>query len=111
VTGRIPPLALVGVLVLAGLASGCAGGPTSSSLSFAQMQSLNPGVSAGWILEEYPFGRVDRAPNGQVRTVRYDVTDPQGNTQTVTLGFDENEVLARKQYSGPIVRPPPTTNP
>jgi hypothetical protein len=98
---------MLGSLALLAALAGCAGGPTRS-LSFAQMQSLNPGVSAAWVLEEYPFGRVEHGPDGRVRSVRYPVTDPQGRAHSVTLTFDGNEVLASKSYSGPIVRPPAT---
>ena len=88
--------------------AGCAGGP-SGRLSFAQMQSLNPGVTAGWVLEEYPFANPEHGPDGRVRTIRLPVTDPQGRAQSVTLVFDANEVLVEKRYSGPIVRPTTTT--
>ena len=84
----------------------CGSGP-SSALSFGQMQSLNPGVSAEWILEEYPFARAERGPDGRVRTIRMPVQDPQGKSHSVALVFDANEVLVEKRYSGPIVRPPP----
>jgi hypothetical protein len=112
---RPGPGAFAALAALAALAAastggaGCASGSTRT-LSFAQMQSLNPGVHAEWVLEEYPFGRVERGTDGRVRTVRYGVTDPLGKAQSVTLRFDANEVLAGKQYSGPIVRPP-TPNP
>jgi hypothetical protein len=98
-------VALVASVALLAPLAGCGSGP-ARSLSFAQMQSLNPGVHAGWVLEEYPFARPERGPDGRVRTVRLPVTDPQGRPQSVTLAFDANEVLVEKRYSGPIVRPP-----
>ncbi len=98
-------------LALALAWGGCAGGPTSRTLSFAEMQSLNPGVTASWVLDEYPDGRVERGPDGRVRSIRYPVTDPLGKAQSVTLTFDANEVLADKRYSGPIVRPPTAVGP
>jgi hypothetical protein len=79
--------------------------PGGRTLSFAQMQSLNAGVSGEWILEEYPFASgVERWPNGKVRSMRYAVTDPQGRTESVVLTFGEDGVLSGKRYSGPIVR-------
>ena len=107
----IPALAWWGVTSLGALSlPGCAGGPTRS-LSFAQMQSLNPGVSAAWVLEEYPYARPERGPDGRVRTIRLPVTDPHGKAHSVTLLFDANEILAEKRYSGPIVRPPTQDGP
>ena len=70
------------------------------------MQTLNPGVEADWVLAEYPFGEVARRADGSVERITYRVNDPQGETQTVVLFFDARGVLQRKQYSGPIVRPP-----
>jgi hypothetical protein len=108
----VPALAWSAVLWVGSLSfPGCASGPTTSSLSFAQMQSMNPGVPADWVMEEYPFGRAERGADGRVRTIRLPVTDPQGKSHSVTLLFDANEVLAEKRYSGPIVRPPPMREP
>lgn len=82
-------------------------GPTTDSLTFAQMQSLNPGISAGWILSEYPFARdVRRRPDGSIAQMGYLVTDPLDDTRAVLLLFDANGVLREKRYGGPIVRPP-----
>jgi hypothetical protein len=101
------PTAAVATFLHALLLVACAGGPGGRRLSFAQMQSLNPGVSGEWILDEYPFaGRVDRRPDGTLRSMRYPVEDPLGRGQSVELEFDERGVLSEKRYSGPYVRPP-----
>jgi hypothetical protein len=98
-------LALLSALLVAGCRS--IAGPTTDSLSFADMQSLNPGVSGSWILAEHPYARdVDRGPDGRIRRLTYWVTDPNGKPRGLVLRFDANEVLVEKQYGGPIVRPP-----
>jgi hypothetical protein len=96
---------LAGALALS--VAACAGGPSKNTLSFAQMQSLNPGVDADWIRDEYPFaGSVQRWPDGAIRSMRYPVTDPMGKARSVTLVFDQRGVLTEKRYSGEYVRPP-----
>jgi hypothetical protein len=82
------------------------GNPVADTLTYAQVQSLNPGVEAAWLLEEYPFGSVQRDEVGRVRVVTYAVTDPTGEGQTLVLYFDEREFLQNKSYSGRILRPP-----
>lgn len=94
----LPLLALL--FVLAGCAAGSGG-----RLSYANVQSLNPGVTAQWVLREFPQGQVRRGLDGRVQTIRYRVTDPRGSPQTLELGFDANEVLREKRYSGSVVRP------
>ena len=94
---------LLAILAIAGLAA-CAS-PMGNKLSYAQVQSLNPGVSASWVLSEFPFGKAQRAPDGKVQAISYNVKDPQGKSQSLRLDFDQNEVLRRKLYSGPVVKP------
>lgn len=94
-------------LLLLLTACGTFRGPTTDSLSFAQMQSINQGVSATWLLSEYPFARdVRRRPDGTIAQMGYIVTDPLDDTRAVLLLFDEREVLVEKRYGGPIIRPP-----
>ena len=98
-------------LLLPLLLAACSGiaVPGVKTLSFAEMQSLNPGVAASWILAEYPFARdVDRGPDGRVARMTYWVNDPTGKARGLVLKFDGNEVLSEKQYGGPLIRPPPT---
>jgi len=95
-----PVTLLAALLLLAGCAAGKGG-----RLSYANVQSLNPGVSARWVLQEFPQGQVARGPDGKVRSIRYRVTDPRGSPQTLELGFDANEMLREKRYSGGVVRP------
>lgn len=108
---RIPALVIAAALL--GLLPGCrsSAGATPGTLSFAQMQSINQGVSAEWLLAEYPFARnVRRHPNGSVAQLGYLVTDPQDNGRSLTLFFDESGVLTRKNYAGRFVRPPIETD-
>ena len=100
----------MGVLVLL---CGCSSvaSPTADTLSFAQMQALNPGVDGEWILSEYPFARdVQRRSDGSLARMGYWVTDPQGKTRPLMLHFDGTGTLQQKQYGGPLVRPPPRSD-
>lgn len=89
-------------------ACGSFAGPTDRSMSFAAMQSLNAGVDGEWVLREHPDGRdVVRDPRtGRVRRLSYWVRDPGGDNRPLVLHFDEQGILARKDYGGPIIRPP-----
>lgn len=100
-------LPLLLVLVLGTACSTPFRGPQDDALTFAQMQSLNRGVSADWVIAEYPFARnVQRRANGTIAQMGYLVADPLDDTQTLVLFFDQTGVMTHKQYSGPIVRPP-----
>lgn len=88
------------------LLASCAGAAEQQRLSFATVQTLNPGVDARWVLEEFPSARgIDRGPEGRIRRIEYGVEDPQGKRRNLVLHFDEQEVLTHKQYSGRLVRP------
>jgi hypothetical protein len=77
-------------------------------MSFAHMQAINPGVDGEWIIAEYPYANgMNRRPDGSLETLAYNVTDPQGKRRKLMLHFDETSTLVRKQYAGPLVRPPP----
>jgi len=100
-------LLLVPLLAAWGLVlPGCGSNPLARTLSFAQAQALNPGVSADWILNEYPNARVSRRKDGTIARMEYRVTDPNGKTRKLFLEFDGRGVMVRKQYLGPIIRPP-----
>lgn len=88
-------------------ACGSVRGPTTKTLSFAQMQMLNEGVDGEWILSEYPDARaVSRRPDGTLQQLTYWVNDPEGRGRGLVMHFDETGTLVRKDYGGPIVRPP-----
>jgi hypothetical protein len=97
------------LLAVAWLLPAC-GSPGSSNprrLSFASMQSLNPGVEGEWIVAEFPFARnVARWPDGNLKSLGYMVEDPGGKQRPLMLHFDETGMLTRKQYGGPLIRPP-----
>ncbi|MEZ6009469.1 MAG: hypothetical protein R3F05_17145 [Planctomycetota bacterium] len=103
-------LRLVGALLLCPLAAACGSfaGPTDKGLSFATMQAMNPGVEGEWLLREYPDAReVQRDPRtGRLRRLAYWVNDPAGDNRPLVLWFDENGILTRKDYGGPLLRPP-----
>ncbi|MHC5011635.1 MAG: hypothetical protein ACYTG6_11935 [Planctomycetota bacterium] len=98
---RLRLLSLITGLVLAG----CASNPFSDTLSYGQAQTLNPGLTADWVLAEYPFGTVTRGQGNRVESIRYTVRDPHGSTQTLVLFFDAQGILRRRQYSGRVLRP------
>ena len=76
-------------------------------MSFASMQAINPGVEGDWVVAEYPFAKnVSRRPDGSLKSLGYQVEDPQGKGRPLMLHFDETGMLVRKQYGGPLVRPP-----
>ena len=97
---------LVAATVLTLLAA-CAS--SSQCLTYAQVQALNPGISACWVLSEFPGGGVTRWPDGTPKTITYQVRDPAGRRQSLQLEFDASGILTRKCYSGPVRRPPPRT--
>jgi hypothetical protein len=104
---RVRSLAACAALLLVCVACSSVASPTASTLSFAEMQSFNPGLDGEWMLAEYPFARdVTRHPNGRLARMGYWVTDPQGQTRPVMFSFDRKGILTRKEYGGPVVRPP-----
>lgn len=95
-------------LLLALAACSSVRGPGTDTLSFAQMQSINPGVSVEWLLREFPFARdIRRRPDGSIAEMGYLVVDPREDTRPVLLLIDPQGRVAQKRYGGPIVRPPP----
>jgi len=96
---RLAPLVFV-------LLAGCGSLSSERRITYATVQSLNPGVDGEWILSEYPQARsVTRRPDGRLQRMEYRVEDPQGRGQQVVLHFDEFGVLARREYSGRLLRP------
>ena len=81
--------------------------PTTQRLSYAEVQSLNPGVNVDWVVREFPNARMSRDRAGRVRQTEHGVTDPYGKSQSLFLDFNECGVCVKKTYSGTVVRPPP----
>jgi hypothetical protein len=111
---RVPPLPapIVAVCLLGAslllCACGSNGGPGGRRMNFAAMQAINPGVEGEWVVAEFPFARnVTRRPDGSLQSLGYLVEDPLGKGRPLMLHFDETGMLTRKQYGGPLVRPPP----
>lgn len=109
----LPAVLLVAVVFASVLTLGLGGcgstkGPGARRMSFSSMQAINPGVDGEWVIAEYPNARnVSRWPDGRLKSLGYNVEDPQGKRRPLMLHFDQTGTLARKQYGGPVVRPPP----
>jgi hypothetical protein len=97
-----PPRPLLPALLL--LVAGCAA-PGSGVLSYADVQALNPGASAEWILREFPSGRATRDAEGRLQELTYRVNDPAGRAQTLVLLVGPDGLVREKRYSGPVIRP------
>ena len=97
---------LVGLALSLGCLVGCGAGPSSNRLTYAQVQALNPGVTADWVLAEYPGGSVQRDQAGRVRMTEHGVTDPYGKGQSLFLEYDARGVCVKKTYTGAVLRPP-----
>ena len=94
-----PPFAILALL------AGCGSVSPSKHMSFATVQALNPGVDGRWILEEFPGGAAQRDGQGRLKRLTYTVDDPRGKSHPLVLDFDEHEILVKKDYGGPLVRP------
>jgi hypothetical protein len=99
-------LRLLGLLPIVACAVGCGVVTEDRRLTYATVQTLNPGVDSRWVLEEFPQATgLSRRPDGTIERLQYRVVDPHGHGQSLTLHFDEFGVLARKDYSGPLIKP------
>lgn len=100
------------VLVALGLSlAGCGsvsrglGLEKGTELSYAQVQTIQNGLTAGQIRDAFGEpGGLERGPDGKVRRMSYPALDAQSNRARLTLEFDAREMLVRKDFSG---RPPP----
>jgi hypothetical protein len=95
------------VLVLALAAAGCSAvGSPGKELAYADVQAVQPGLTASQVLDAYGRpARVDRGPDGRVRAIEYAATDARGAGARLLLEFDAREVLVRKRYTGAVTRP------
>ena len=91
-------------VLLAGCSSGGLG--KHAELSFAEVQVIQPGLSAGQIQEAFgPPVRVSRCQTGQITRMEYPALDAKQSRASVVLDFDGNEVLATKTFTGQILQP------
>jgi hypothetical protein len=77
-----------------------------TELSYAQVQTIQQGLSAGQIRDA--FGEpatLERAPDGKVRRMSYPTLDAQSNRARLNLEFDAREQLVRKTFTGQPPRP------
>ena len=106
------PLVLLAALALLVGCGTTGGAAKKGTLSFGQEQTINAGVSAQWLLQEFPFAKnIRRHGCGSVAQMGYRVTDPQNKGHNLTLFFDERGILVRKHYDGPLVRSPVEPDP
>ena len=78
----------------------------SSDLSFAQVQTIQPGLSAAQIKDAFgtPLN-VSRGDGGRVTRMEYAALDAKQSRSRLILDFDAREILVTKTYTGEIVRP------
>jgi outer membrane protein assembly factor BamE (lipoprotein component of BamABCDE complex) len=79
---------------------------SSSDLSFAQVQTIQPGLSAAQIKDAFgtPLN-LTRGDGGRVTRMEYAALDAKQSRSRLILDFDAREILVTKTYTGEIVRP------
>jgi hypothetical protein len=92
---------LVAILCLAACRSG-----RGAELTYGQVQSIHPGLTADQVIDAFgPASRMDRGPDGRVRTMDYAAQDGRGNGARLMLEFDERQVLVSKRFTGAVTKP------
>jgi hypothetical protein len=82
------------------------GGRSGDELSYAQVQSIQPGLTATQVLDSFPSpGRMSRGPNGKVTELDYAAMDAKQGKARLVLGFDANEVLVSRRFTGAPLKP------
>jgi hypothetical protein len=91
---------------LALLALGACRGGGGSELSYGQVQSVHPGLTADQVVDAFgpPF-RADRGPDGRVRTMEYAATDGRGSRARLYVDFDGAERVSGKRFTGAVTKP------
>ena len=111
----LPALAFPLAVVLVPFVGGCSavsgvgrglGLSKDTGLSFAQVQSIQPGLSAAQVRDAFgaPLNMA-RGSDGRVTRMEYVALDAKKSRERLVLGFDEREILVTKTYSGEILRP------
>jgi len=91
------------LLAAALLLPGCRSvvGRKGAELSYAQVQTIQQGLSAGQIRDAFGDpGGLERGPDGKVRRMSYPALDAQSNSARLNLEFDAREQLVRKSFTG-----------
>ena len=79
---------------------------SASDLSFAQVQTIQPGLSAAQIKDAFgaPLN-LYRGEGGRVTRMEYAALDAKKSRSRLNLDFDAREILVTKTYTGEIVQP------
>jgi hypothetical protein len=103
----MPRRALVALAALAVGGAGCSAvGSPGRELAYADVQAVQPGLTAPQVLDAYGQpARVERGPDGRVRAIEYAASDARGSNARLYLDFDAREVLVRKRFTGAATRP------
>ena len=79
---------------------------SATQLSYAQVQSIQPGLSAPQIRDAFgPPMSAARGPEGRVSRMEYVALDAKQGRARLILEFDARETLVTKTYTGEISRP------
>lgn len=79
---------------------------SATQLSFAQVQAIQPGLSAAQVRDAFgPPMNAARGPDGRVTRMEYAALDAKQTRARLILDFDARETLVNKTYTGEIVRP------
>ena len=82
------------------------GGRSGAELSYAQVQAIQPGLSATQVIEAFGSpGRERRGPDGKIQVLDYAALDAQNGHARLVLGFDAREVLVEKGFTGGVLKP------
>jgi hypothetical protein len=78
----------------------------ANELSFGQVQTIQPGLSAAAIRDSFgPPVNTSRSPEGRVVRMEYAALDAKKSRARLILDFDASERLVTKTYTGEILRP------
>ena len=84
----------------------CSGLKKGDGLSYAQVQTIQPGLSAAQIRDSFgPPMSAARGPEGRVTRMEYAAMDAKQSRARLILEFDARETLVTKTYTGEVVRP------
>ena len=82
------------------------GGRSGAELSYAQVQAIQPGLTATQVLDAFgPAGRERRGADGRVQVLDYAALDAKNGHARLVLAFDGREVLTEKTFTGGVLTP------
>jgi len=99
-------LGTLALLALGACSTSGGGLGTKDGLAFAQVQSIQPGLTAAQVLDAFgPPSRMSRGPDGKIEHMQYAALDAKQSREHLSLDFDAREVLVTKTFSGQVTRP------